>query len=308
MIHLVSLNPSLDFEFTLENPKHGKIGSLSRFDLQAGGKALNLIRFLNPWGVQVKTWLGTGGGEEPTEILYRNLIKKEGLRVRFLNKGTPVRINVVLSEKNKLGKYNHAGFKLEDSILKPAQNEMKPNDFAVLTGRLPEGMNPKWMKSTIEVLNKKRVRVMVDSSGEALKYALMARPWFFKVNLFELSEALGKSFKDLNQIQGLIQKQFSKQGLTHGAVTHGSEGAILWKNNEIYQMDVFEKFKPSLVVGAGDGFLAGYIKGIQMGLEVQGAARLACAAGTVVALLGIRGFEPKQVTPWLNKVQIRRIL
>src|SRR5258708_8326581 len=90
MIHLVTLNPALDLSLQLEEPSRGKIGNLLQAKVEAGGKALNIARFLKKWGIRPVTWLGTGGENHPTHVLYRSLLHKEGLAVRFLGAEAPI--------------------------------------------------------------------------------------------------------------------------------------------------------------------------------------------------------------------------
>src|SRR5690348_8159866 len=110
MIHLVTLNPALDFHFQLEEPAHGKIGKIVKADVSAGGKALNVSRFLTRLGMRSTTWLGTGGGEHPTHVLYRSLLKSENLKAGFLGRNTPIRFNLVTENRKDSWKYNHPGF------------------------------------------------------------------------------------------------------------------------------------------------------------------------------------------------------
>src|SRR5579859_783254 len=140
MIHLVTLNPALDFRFRLEDPAYGKIGKVAQADVSAGGKALNVSRFLTRLGVRSTTWLGTGGGEHPTHVLYRALLKSENLQARFLSQDVPIRFNLVMDAKGHSRKYNHPGFKTDLPSLPVLSKAVKPGDFLVLTGRLPEGM------------------------------------------------------------------------------------------------------------------------------------------------------------------------
>ena len=70
MIHLVTLNPALDLDLSLKDPASGKIGKVLESDVEAGGKALNVARFLRKEKIKSKIWMGTGGGDHPTHILF----------------------------------------------------------------------------------------------------------------------------------------------------------------------------------------------------------------------------------------------
>ncbi len=305
MIHLVTLNPALDLTLRLDKPASGKIGNVGEAGVEAGGKALNIARFMKRWGLKPVTWLGTGGESHPTHVLYRSLLAREGLSVRFLGGEAPVRFNVVLEEGRRSQKYNHPGHELDLKSFGRLYRTVQKDDYLVLTGRLPRGMNDALYASWIQSFNRKGVRTVVDTSGEPLREALKARPWYFKVNLHEFSGAWGEKFGHLGQIRR-VWPQLIKSGLLHGAITNGAEGAVVWNGPELCQVIGPAKVKKGLVVGAGDAFLAGYLKGLTARKSFWDCAKLACAAGGVVASAGIRGFDPDLVNHTIKRVKVIR--
>lgn len=306
MIHLVTLNPALDLSLHLQEPLSGKIGKIPESDMEAGGKALNIARFLKPAGIPVTLWLGTGGGEHPTHVLYRSLLKKEGLTARFMSAIAPIRMNAIVENEKLSKKYNHPGHKLPPGIFFKLLPAVARTDLVVLTGRLPKGMKDSIYAGWIGVFNRRGVRTVVDTSGKPLKDALEAKPWFFKVNRFELSEALGRKFTSLADIAKALPGLL-KSGLTHGAVTNGPEGALLWREGEVLKAASAQKVGRAFVVGAGDGFLAGYLKGIEAKKDLADCARLACAFATVVAMKGIKGFDTGSAVGQFKKVKVTKI-
>ena len=307
MIHLVTLNPALDLELHLRDPKRGKIGEVLESNVQPGGKALNVARFLKKLKVPYAVWLGTGGGAHPTHVLFQALLKKEGLAVRFLSSKTPVRWNVVVGNGNKKLKYNHPGFELDLADFAKLDQSVRKGDFLVLTGRLPQGMNPSLYGAWVKAYGRKGVRVIVDVSGKPLLEALKARPWFLKVNLQELSEALGKRIPGLSAVPALKHGLLAQMGLLRGAVTDGSNGAIVWDEKETLLVKYTGKRVKGFVVGAGDGFLAGYLKGAQQNKNLQDRAGLACATATTIARTGIMHFEPRLASKLLQSVKTRKV-
>lgn len=307
MIHLVTLNPALDLFLGLEEPSKGKIGRVLEARMEAGGKALNVARFVRKWRMPALTWLGTGGGSDPTHVLYAALLKAEGLSARFLSSKAPIRVNAVVRRRGAARKYNHAGFELDLESFARLQAAVRRGDSVLLTGRLPQGMNPGLYGAWVRLFNRKGVRTLVDTSGKALAGALRAKPWFFKVNREELSEALGRTLPGLSALPRLLREKLKPMGLDHGAVTDGAEGAVVWKKEEAYFVQSSRVVRNRFVVGAGDGFLAGYWKGLESGRAFKDCARLACAAGTSVAQTGIRDFNPRSVAKVLKGVKATRV-
>ena len=305
MIHLVTLNPALDLELRLLESTHGKIGEVLGSDMEAGGKALNIARFLRSEKIKSIIWLGTGGGNHPTHLFYRSLLAREGLKPRYLSSKVPIRLNVVVEENCKTKKYNHSGFELDLTDFGKLDKALKKNDLLVLTGRLPKGMNPALYGSWIHAFKRKGVWTIVDSSGPALREALKTNPWFFKVNLFEFSEATHHKLSGLMQVYQLLPTLI-KSGLLHGAVTNGAEGALVWNGADACWVKSSQKVSGRLVVGAGDGFLAGYLKGLKTRKSFIDCARLASATGTAVALTGIMGFDPRLVFRLVKSIKVNK--
>ena len=302
MIHLVTLNPALDLSVSLGEPTKGKLGKVLYSEVAAGGKALNVSRFLRKARIAHRVWIGTGGGDHPTHVLYRSLLAKERIPVSFLSDTAPIRFNFEINDR----KYNHPGFEEDLTAFSKLLGSVKQGDLLVLTGRLPRDMNDGLYASWVKIFNKKGVRVTVDTSGKALVLALKTKPWFFKVNLFEFSEAMGKKFKSLDQIGRSLEKVCLSRGLDHGAITDGVNGAIVWNGRKAYRVKG-SSVRSALVVGAGDGFLAGYLWSVQKSLDLKDSARNACALGTTVAGYGIQGFDRADVLRTLKGVKIRRV-
>ncbi|HVM32754.1 MAG TPA: PfkB family carbohydrate kinase [bacterium] len=300
MIHLLSLNPALDFFFKLKSGP-GKVGLLQDASVEAGGKALNLARFLRGMRTPAVTWLGTGGGSDPTHLLFRALLEKERLKVRYLGGSAPIRFTAVFSQGGLSQKFNHPGFEVDLTRFGNFLKGLKPGDLVILTGRLPAGMSDSLYASWVKALGKRGVRVALDSSGSPLGKALAQRPWFVKVNLFEMSEALNMKIPNLKGFIRILPRLL-RSGLLQGAVTNGAEGAVVWNGSKACRVWSPAKVKGQ-VVGAGDGFLAGYLKGTQGRMSFKQTARLACAAGLTVAQGGIRAFDPKQVERNLKHIK-----
>jgi 1-phosphofructokinase family hexose kinase len=307
LIHLLTLNPALDFFFKVQKPRQGKIGLSQHSYVEAGGKALNIARFMKKWGIPRVVWLGAGGGKHPSNRLYRNLLEEEGLTARFLESDVPVRSNLVVNSGQGAAKYNHPGFRLKGKILEPMIRKVRPGDFLILTGRLPLGLSVDFYKKALRRFGRRGVFCFLDTSGKPLANALRGRPWFFKVNLFEISQALNLKISNVQQVSGIVETVFLARGLNFGVITDGARGAIVWKNRKIFRVVSHVRKPKGLVVGAGDAFLAGFLKGLCEKKSLEDCARLGAAAGAVVAKYGIQGFNPRLVSKQLKKVCVKNM-
>jgi len=307
VIHLVTLNPALDLFLDLERPLSGKIGKVNHFELEPGGKALNIARFLRKAKVPFVVWLGTGGGQDPTHVLYRSLLAREKIKVRFLSSVVPIRFNVVLVEKKSSSKFNHPGFETNYTGFYKLLKAVKKVDHLVLTGRLPQGDNEALYTSWVDLFSRKGARVSIDTSGKPLGLALKAHPWFFKVNRFELSEGLAQKFKDLNEVLPFVKKHWVRTGFKQGVVTDGAKGALGWAYPEAYWLSGPTAPQDS-VVGAGDAFLAGYLFGLAKKKSFKETLLWAGAFGATVAQSGIHGFSMERAKKNIEKMKAKKVL
>jgi 1-phosphofructokinase len=307
LIHLVSLNPALDISFDLKDPSKGKIGQVLNTQLEPGGKALNVARFLKKARVPFRLWLGTGGGVHPTHLLYRTLLSQERIKAEFLSDRTPIRFNTVLKQGKRSKKFNHLGFETVFSGFDKLFRSVKKGDILVLAGRLPQGDDQALYASWIDIFQRKGVRVAVDTSGTALAFAFKAKPWFFKVNRHELAEGLSVKVKNLKDVVGLVKKNWLKRGFERGAVTDGAAGAVLWRYPECYWIRT-PRSKKDFVVGAGDGFLAGYLYAFRSNKPLKAAGLMAGAFGSEVADQGIQGFTLSGMKRKQRSITVRRVL
>jgi 1-phosphofructokinase family hexose kinase len=306
VIHLFSPAPALDLEVETRSPVAGKIGVLNRFSFSPGGKAVNVARYLKAWGIPYRLFLGAGGGEDATHTLYDSLLQKEGLKASFLDALSPIRLNLVEHRDGVSGKFNHPGFSLPEKALGDYERrvlwKLRRNDVWLLTGRIPKGLAKKRLQGWVRRLETRGVQCVLDTSGPMLSALLSTRPFFLKVNLQELGEALGQRLDSLNRIYEILPK-LQARGLYHGAITDGSRGAVVWEGADVVWVRSARLNQYSaLVVGAGDAFLAGYLKAWNEKLPLRERARWASASGAAVAEKGIGGYQSQLVRRLLRQV------
>jgi 1-phosphofructokinase len=234
-------------------------------------------------------------------------MRREGLKPSYLDRVAPIRVNLVTDGDGPARKYNHPGHPLGAAALRAygrGLRRLRRGDLWVLTGRVPpgvpEGLPARWVRD----LERRGVRCAVDASGRPLAALLKARPSFVKVNLFELGEALGRGSGSLEDLLDVLPA-LHRRGLRHGAVTDGAQGVLAWEGPEVVRAAPPRLPRTTApVVGAGDAFLAGYLRAWRMGLDLRGRVRSACGAGAAVAERGVLGFDPRRAEALSRKTRI----
>ena len=78
--------------------------------------------------------------------------------------------------------------------------EAADTQFIVASGSLPPGVPPEIFTRIADIAMNKNVKLIVDTSGEALKYAINEGVYIVKPNLNELGSITGKPVASADQI------------------------------------------------------------------------------------------------------------
>ena len=134
-----------------------------------------------------------------------------------------------------------------------------------------------------EIAITKKAKLIVDTSGEALKDAVDKSVFLIKPNLGELSFLVGKEYLNPGEIS-LAAKQIIEKGKCEAVVVSmGAEGALLVTKN------IERKIGPPIVqrkstVGAGDSMVAGIVFSLQKGESLENAVAFGVACGTAATM------------------------
>ncbi|MEI8197903.1 MAG: PfkB family carbohydrate kinase, partial [Phycisphaerae bacterium] len=170
--------------------------------------------------------------------------------------------------------------------------EIHSGDTVVFSGSLCAGATPDYLGQLIDVGLHAAGRVVVDSSGDALRQILAARRqiWLLKPNLEELQTLLGR---DIPNTAAAVSSA-ARELLPHAQmvlVSRGAEGAVLVGNpSGITGHDdgpltgkVNIAGSPVRTVGCGDYLVAGFLAELQAGHNRETALRWALSAASARA-------------------------
>ncbi len=288
MIYTLTLNPCLDYVMECENVLFGETNRSKRESITFGGKGINVSCVLKELGVP-STALGFIGGFTGEEL--ENQVKNMGIACDFIPvKSGNTRINVKIKGKN-ITEINAAGFTVSNKDLQRLYEKLQgleSGDTLVIGGSAPKGSPDSIYEDICSMLSKKRVRLVVDTTGKKLLNCLKFRPFLIKPNKAELCELLDCVLDSEN---GIVNgaKQLQKLGAVNVLVSMGAEGAILADENGNVHIVKAHKITPVNTVGAGDsvvaGFLAGFEKGYEYALKMGNACGAATAMRSVLASL-----------------------
>lgn len=258
----LTLNPALDLTVSLDALCAGSVNRSHTQHTHAAGKGLNVAQVLADLGHEL-----TVGGFLGVDNLqpFEALIARRGFTDAFVRVPGETRSNIKLVEGDgRVTDVNGSGPQVDavgQQALLDLLDWVAPGHAAVVVaGSLPRGISAQWLHTLLGRLKAMGLKVLLDSSGEALKSGLRAAPWLVKPNTDELGEVLGRPVHSVAE-QQLAARQLLDQGVEHVVVSQGERG-VIWFS----QASALQALPPQIVVastvGAGDSLLAGMLHGL----------------------------------------------
>ncbi len=256
MIYTVTFNPSIDYVVKVENFQSGTVNRVVREEKYPGGKGINVSRVLNNLGVKSKA-LGFIGGF--TGAFIKNSLQNEGIYTDFIQVNGDTRINVKLksSEETEInGSGPLVGKKHLRELFEKIQ-ALNSNDYLVLAGNVQKSLSRDIYSLIQEKCSHKKVKVVVDTTGEALTSTLKYKPFLIKPNNHELSEIFGVKIESREEII-YYAEQLRTMGAENVVISMAGEGALLICSEGIYHGSAPKGIVKNSV-GAGDSLIAGFL-------------------------------------------------
>lgn len=258
MILTVTMNPSIDVSYPLEQLNIDTVNRITKVSKTAGGKGLNVSRVLSQLGAPV-TATGVVGGHFG-EYLTGEL-DKDGINHAFSKIAGETRSCIAILHEGQQTEILESG----PEVSEEEQTEFIANfeellgemDYITISGSLPKGIHHDFYARLIEKAAKKDVKVLLDTSGATLKESIESsnKPFLIKPNETEIAEFLGQKIDSEDTlIEALEDKEF--EGIQWIVVTLGRDGAVVKYGKDYYRIEIptIEVKNP---VGSGDSTIAG---------------------------------------------------
>jgi len=284
MIYTLTLNPALDRTLFIEHLKADDSNRIEREERFAGGKGIDVSRVLAELE-QTNTALGFAGGFSGDELEGRLI--NEGISCNFIRIRDETRTNIIL---NDLHTHRQTVFSAKGPEVEPFElmqlirqiEAIENPEYFIISGSLPEGVNPELYHKIIEQVRSRNAYVALDTDGEALKAGIKAKPRLIKPNIHELSRLTGEKLETMDQIIKAA-KNIVAEGVETVLVSMGPQGILMVTEKNCVQA-IPPEVKVVNTIGAGDSSVAGFIASRKRGLDEESCLRYAVAAGTASTL------------------------
>lgn len=308
-IATVTLNPALDLVGRLARIEIGEVNTVETLGLYPAGKGINVAKVLADLGTHL-TVTGFLGAENQGDFVQS--FQQNGLLDDFYRINGKTRINVKITETEAdVTDLNFLGFEICTNdwrkFTAQSQTWAQKFDLVAVCGSLPRGVNAEAFAEWLASLREQGLKVVLDTSNQALIAGLTAKPWLVKPNKRELEVLVGSKLENLDQIIAAAQ-QLRAQGIENVIISMGEKGSI-WVNGEgVLQAQPPRCENVVSTVGAGDSMVAGLIYGLSQGWNKTDTLKFASATSANAVAQSNVGVEDRNLIEALaNQVQINEM-
>jgi 1-phosphofructokinase len=277
-IATVTLNPAIDQTVRVDNFRSNRVNRAQEIRFDASGKGVNVASFLADYGhdIAVTGYLGQANVD-----IFEQFFASKGIDDCFVRIPGNTRINVkVVDEVNQqTTDINMPGQtppqEALNTLLETIEQLANSCEWFVLSGSLPPHVPTTIYATIITQLKRQKKRIILDTSGEALREGIQAGPTIVKPNTEELQHLIGQALTSEAEIQQAAH-QLLNEDIELVVVSMGKQGAIL-----VEQAVTLIVTPPEVTVkktfGAGDAMVAGLVTAQIQALSLADCGRLATA-------------------------------
>ena len=310
MIITVTMNPSVDISYPLDALKIDDVNRVEKVSKTAGGKGLNVSRVIKQMNGELIA-SGIHGGSLGTYIVEQ--LNKEEVPNRFLEIEKESRNCIAILHEGNQTEILESGPTLDDGegdeYFKLFEELLDEADVVTISGSLPKGLSPTYYQQLLEMSRDKQVKILVDTSGEALKQTLLGgqKPFLIKPNTDELNGLLEQEVtSDIEVLKEALSDSLF-DGVEAIVVSMGADGAFAKIHGEFYKVSI-PKINVVNPVGSGDATIAGLAMGIDQELSWVDVLKIAMTTGMLNTMEDKTGhINMKNFEMYFEQVKVEKI-
>jgi 1-phosphofructokinase family hexose kinase len=309
VIYCLTCNPALDAIYSIDEFNSGRTYRGVSARAIPAGKGINVAQAIHTLGEET---VAVGLMPEESRLLYEKYFDRSNIRHVFFNVPGFVRVNVTIHESTA-GEVTHItgpGEKLptgmQDDFQQFLEQYMHSGDLWAISGSLPEGFEKTCYQKVIASLKRNKIECLLDSSDNALKFGVRAKPVMVKPNLVELESFFGEKIKGIRHI-ALRGKRLLDMGIEFVFISLGSDGMIALHGSDCLLCNA-PSVKAVDTVGCGDALVAGLMVARKRKFSFTEMCRMAVACGVSNALHpGAGMIDQDEVWRFMEEVSIEAV-
>lgn len=308
MIATITLNPSVDKSYMIDNFQKNGVFRAKEVVQTAGGKGLNVAKVVKLLGEPVVTsgFIGGKNGNIIEEKLSKLEIVNEFVKI----KGETRNCIAILSKdcsQTEILEYGPTVTEEEiEKFLMRYDEILEKSTIICASGSIAQNVPIDIYKKLVLRAKMNNVKFLLDTSGKALEEGIKACPYLIKPNKDEIMAYTDtKVYSEENIIEA--GKKLIQSGIEVVVISLGEKGAIVFHRRKIYKI-LLPKLEVVNPVGSGDSMIAGFAVALERGYSFEKMIKFASATGTANALEKNTGKVSKEIVEeLLNRIKIEEI-
>ena len=281
----VTFNPAIDKLTSVPVLMPEKKLKCSAPVFEAGGGGVNVARAIKKLGGNA-TALFIAGGH--TGRFFCQLLNEEGVESIVTETEGYTRENLIVLEtaSNQQFRFGMPGPHIRENEWQQVLSNIEKlsgMDYLVASGSLPPGVPTDIFARIAWISKKKNARLIVDTSGDALKQAVQEGVYLIKPNLGELSSLAGKNELQIESVEDEAREVIGTGKCEVVVVSMGPTGAML-VTRDLVQQIIPPAVKRRSTVGAGDSMVAGIVMYLAQNKSITEAVQYGVACGTAATM------------------------
>ena len=253
--------------------------------LEPGGGGINVARALKKLGEDAIAIFPSGGY---TGKFFNHLMEMENIHSKIIEVKNETRENIIVLDQSINAQYRFGmpGTELSEHEWRQclqAVEEINDAEFVIASGSLPPGVPVNIYGKLAEIAKTKNAKLIVDTSGEALKEVAQKGVYLLKPNLGELAYLAGVDELQPGDVVPLSKEIIEKGICEVIVISMGMAGATLITRNSVDVIAAPKVIRKS-TVGAGDSMVAGIVFFLSKGKSLLEAAKFGVACGTAATM------------------------
>lgn len=309
MICTTTLNASIDKAYHMEREVvGGTVMRVAKVGNSAGGKGLNVARVAQICGSEVVA-TGLVGGFNGQYL--KALLEKDGIRHDFgeISGETRSCINI-LDSRFSSTEFLEPGPEVTkaeiDAYLGKFSQVIAAARVVTISGSAPKGAPADIYQKLVGLCRDAGKQVILDSSGEYLRFGLKARPTMIKPNQDEIEALLGCRVSGYEDVVSSA-RELHGRGIAYVVVSLGGSGALLVCDEGSFQATP-PKVEVANTVGCGDSMVGAFAVALERGMGAREALAYAVAVASAAAMSPHTGvFNPADRDEILSYVTVKQV-
>ena len=280
----LSLNPTIDGFATAEAIRPLRKIRTTDEHYHAGGGGIIVARVIAELGRRARVVYLAGG---PTGQILDDLIARAKIDAQRVSIAGTTRIAHTVFERVSGMEYRFTpeGPEVSSAEWQSCLTDIDALaiDVLVISGSLPRGLPIDAYHRVIDIAARKHARVVLDTSGPALRATLDRGVFLVKPSLGELETLVGHALPDAAAQEAAARQLIDAGNAEIVAVSLGRDGAVV-----VSKDGVWRRAAPAVVarsaLGAGDSFVAAMTVAIVDGWPLDAALDYGVAAGAAAVI------------------------